>query len=188
VVSAGPNLPQAGTHLVEGKFGTPQVTLELSTPRGERSLEIHAAANVLSGNPPRPDVKYQIDASTDGGKTWQPVVKDWMVPRRGEEPKDFWSQSFCWGALLLDQTETTRVRVRFRNSGGKAYARCEAQLIYRTGSADSTRVRFAWTDDRGKRDASHTFNVTEKGAAAWTVPTGRGVQTRWVEFEPVATR
>src|SRR5205807_2755161 len=88
VVSAGPNLAQATSHLVEGKFGTPKVTLELSTPRGERVLEVHAAAHVFSSSPPSPDVKYQMDASTDGGKTWKPVVKDWMISRRGDEPKD----------------------------------------------------------------------------------------------------
>ena len=35
VLSAGPNLPQAQAHLVEGAFGTPAVTLELRSPRGE---------------------------------------------------------------------------------------------------------------------------------------------------------
>jgi len=187
VVSAGPNLGQAAAHLAEGKFGTPSVTLELSPTRGERALEVHAAAHVMSGSPPRPDVKYQIEVSTDGGKTWKAMVKDWMVPRRGEEPKDFWSQSFCWGSLALDG-EAAKVRVRFRNSGGKPYARCEAHLVYRTGTVDATRVTFAWVDDQGKRQASHTFAGREKGAAAWTVPTGRAVKTRWVEFEPVARR
>ncbi len=186
VVSAGPNLPQAATHLVEGKFGSPSVTLELSTPRGERALEVHAAAHVLSGTPPQPGVKYQIEASTDGGKTWKPVVKDWIVPRRGDEPADFWSQSFCWGSLAVGEP-ASKVRVRFRNSGGKAYARCEMHLVYRTGTPDATRVRFAWTDHQGQRDAVHTFG-TEKGEAVWTVPTGRNVTTRWVEFEPIAAR
>ena len=80
------------------------------------------------------------------------------------------------------------MRVRFRNSGGKGYARCEAHLVYRTGGSDATRVSFAWKDDRGERRAAHTFNGTEKGAVAWTIPTGRDVRTRWVEFEPVKER
>jgi BNR/Asp-box repeat protein len=188
VVSAGPNLAQVAAHLVEGKFGTPRVTLELTTPRGERILEVHAAAHVRSGSPPRPEVKYQIELSTDGGKSWQPVVKDWTVPRLGEEPKDFWSQSFCWGSKVIEGKAVSRVRVRFRNSGGKAYARCEAHLVYQSAGKDATRVTFAWTDDRGERRDSRTIAAAGEEEAAWALPTGKGVQTRWVEFEPVPRR
>lgn len=186
IVSAGPNLKQAEAHLVEGKFDSPRVTLELSAPRGERLLEIHTAAHVRSGNPPRPDIKYQIDASTDDGKTWKPVVKDWVVPRRGDEPKDFWSQSLCWGSLTLGEEKTSKIRVRFGNSGGKSYARCEAHLVYRTAEKDGTRVTFAWTDQKGEHRDSHTFTAKEK--APWTVPTGSDTRTRWVEFNPDVSR
>ncbi len=190
VVSAGPNLPQATAHLVEGKFGTPRVTLELATPRGERVLEVHAAAHVNSSSPPSPDVKYQIDASTDGGKTWKPVVKDWTIPRRGAEPKDFWSQSMCWGSLTLEGEPASKVRLRFSNNGGKNYARCEAHLVYRTGGADATKVAFAWTDRRGENRAAHTYKAggREKGGDTWTLATGKDVKTGWVEFEPVPSR
>src|SRR5207302_6845365 len=58
VVSAGPNLPQALEHLVEGRFGSPKATLELAAPRGEPVLAVYAAAHVQSGNPPSPKVKY----------------------------------------------------------------------------------------------------------------------------------
>src|SRR5262249_1045690 len=64
VVSAGPTIEQAKTHVVAGGFGTPEVTLELATPRGESVAEVHAAAQMASGNPPRPDVRYHIDYST----------------------------------------------------------------------------------------------------------------------------
>src|SRR5262249_9569418 len=85
VVSAGPTRPQATAHLVEGKFGTPRVTLRLATPRREPVAAVYAAAHVQSGNPPRPDVQYHIDVSLDGGKTWQPMLKEWTISRRGEE-------------------------------------------------------------------------------------------------------
>jgi catalase (peroxidase I) len=78
------------------------------------------------------------------------------------------------------------VRVRFANDGGKAYARCEAHLVYEPKGSDATRVTFAWSDDRGERQASHTFAGGAK--ATWTVPTGKNVQTRWVEFAAVAVR
>jgi hypothetical protein len=183
VTSAGPNHEQAQTHLVAGKPGTPRVTLELAAPRGEAILGVYAAAHVLSGNPPRPDVKYQIEASTDGGKTWEAVVQDWTVTRRGEEPPDFWSQSFCWGAREFARPVSGPVRVRFCNDAGKSYARCEAHLVYRAAGADATKVTFAWSDDRGDHRAERTFP-----ADPWTVPTRRDVRTKWVEFEAVARR
>jgi hypothetical protein len=184
VVSAGPNLDQARAHLVAGKFGTPNVTLELATPRREPVREVYAAAHVQSGNPPRPEVKYQIDYSTDSGKSWRPIVRDWRITRRGDEPPDFWSQSLCWGSARVAAKGVTSVRVRFRNSGGKNYARCEAHLVYGTAGGDRTKVAFAWQDDRGKHRAAHVFG---KGAA-WKVPTGRKVRTDWVEFEVVGPR
>jgi hypothetical protein len=187
VVSAGPNRPQAEAHVVEGKSGSPRVTLEVATPRRERAVTVYAAAHVQSGNPPRPDIKYQIDFSTDGGKTWKPMVKDWTISRRGDEPRDFWSQTFCWGSADLSDREASAVRVRFHNTGGRAYARCEVHLVYRTAGADATRVTFAWDDDCGSHQAWHRF-AAGKVPAAWQVPSGRNVRTRWVEFGAVGGR
>jgi hypothetical protein len=187
VLSAGPTLPQAEAHVVEGRFGSPKVTLELKPPRGETVLAIHAAAHQFSGSPPNQGVKYQIEFSLDGGSTWEPIVRDWSITRRGDDPKDFWSQSLCWGTRELSRPATGPVRIRFSNTGGRTIARAEAHLVYRVARADATRVTFAWSDDRGARQASHDFLPEgEKTAGGWNVPTGRNVKTRWVEFEPVA--
>jgi hypothetical protein len=186
LISAGPNLPQADAHVVEGKHDTPRVTLELTPPRGEQAVALYAAAHVLSSSPPRPEIKYQIEASTDGGKSWQPVVKDWTITRRGDEPRDFWSQSMCWGTLKLATPHAGPVRIRFRNDGGKRYARTEAHLVYRPRVQDATRVTYAWADNGGAHQASHLFAADE--AAPWHVGTGKKVQTLWVEYEPVSKR
>jgi hypothetical protein len=183
VVSAGPTVEQARTHVVAGGFDTPAVTLELATPRREPVVSVSAAAQVASGNPPRPDVRYHIDYSTDGGQTWKPVVADSTIPRRGEEPKDFWSQSFCYGTADVTEKDVSAVRVRFRNTGGKAYRRAEVHLVYRTKGKDATKVTFDWTDDAGAHRQGHVFDAGRP--AAWDLKTGRNVQTRWVEFEPV---
>ncbi len=183
VTSAGPNLAEAKPHLVVGKFGTPRVTLELQPPRREPVLTVYAAAHVQSSSPPRPDIKYQIDVSVNGGE-WKPMVKDWTISRRGEEPKDFWSQSLCWGSLDLAPSTPAPVRVRFSNSGGKNYLRCEAHLVHRTERIDSTKVTFAWTDDKGSSQSSATVGANE----TWKLKTGRNVQTRWVEFAPVVLK
>ena len=81
---------------------------------------------------------------------------------------------------------TGALQIRFHNNGGRAYLRCEAHLTYDTG-LDATRVTMAWTDDGGPHQESHCF---EKGqqeprpSVPWKLATGRGVQTRWVEFTP----
>src|SRR5205823_3267012 len=102
-------------------------------------------------NPPRPDVQYHIDVSLDAGKTWRPMLQDWKISRHGEEPADFWSQSMCCGAIEFPGQSATadRVLVRFHNSGGKSYARCEAHLAYRASGRDATRATFSWADDAG---------------------------------------
>jgi hypothetical protein len=112
------------------------------------------------------------------------VTKDWSITRRGDEPRDFWSQSFCWGALPLENARK-QVRVRFHNSGGRSYGRCEAHLVYRAQGQDATKVTFAWTDDRGPQRAAHTIAPGSAKSASWIVPTRRNVETRWVEMEAV---
>ena len=180
VISAGPNREQAKTRIVAGGFDTPAVTLELASPRQEPIVAVYASAQIASGNPPRPETKYQIDCSTDGGRSWKPIVKDWTIPRRGEEPGDFWSQSFCYGAAEISDATARAVQVRFRNDGGKKYLRAEAHLVYGTPALDATQVTFDWTEESGPRRETHVFAAANN--AAWDVPTGQAVRTRWVEF------
>jgi hypothetical protein len=180
VVSAGPNKPQAAAHIIAGAFDSPAVTLELSSPRGERVTAVYAAAHVASGNPPSPQIKYQIEYSTDKGRTWNAIVKDWRIPRTGEEPEDFWSQSFCYGAVNVPETTATSVQVRFRNDGGKKYLRAEVHLVYRTSGNDPIKIGYAWRDSGGESTAFQTF---EPGVMSlWRIETGRNVETRWVEM------
>lgn len=188
IVSAGPNIEQARTHLIDGAFGSPKVSLELKTPRGEPAVAIHAAAHVFSGNPPNPDVKYFIDYSADGGATWEPIVGDWTIPRRGDEPGDFWSQSLCWGKAELKGPPTTTFQVRFRNTGGRNYARCEAHLVYRVSSSDATRVTYSWKSSGETHEQSQVVRVSPDApeqAVSWNIPTRERVRTEWVEMTPV---
>jgi hypothetical protein len=184
VVSAGPTVEQAKTHVVAGGFQTADVTLELATPRREPIVTVYAVAHMGSGNPPQADVAYQIDYSTDSGKTWEPLVKDWKISRRGEEPGDFWSQSFCYGSTDVTEKDVSSVRVRVHNAAGKPCLRAEVHLVYQTKGKDRTKVTFDWTDDANAHRESHVFDAGKPGE--WEIKTGRNVQTRWVEFEPVA--
>jgi hypothetical protein len=180
LTSAGPSLAQAEAHVVEGKIGTPKVTLELTAPRGEKAVRIYAVSWQSSGAPPAP-VKYQIEYSVDGGKSWASVVKDWQVIRRAPEPADFWSQSFAWGEAELKGVAGP-VRVRFRNDGGKAYRKVEAHLAYEVSHPSATEVRFGWKDSGGVlRVAEHAY-ASGKEDATWSFDAGTKVETEWVEY------
>ena len=185
ITSAGANKAQAEPHVVAGKMDSPSVTLELKPPRGEKAVKLYATGWVASGAPPSPDVSYVIDYSTDAGKSWKPVVKDWRIVRRPPEPEDFWSQSFCWGeADLPNAGHSGPVQLRFHNDGGKAYRKVEAHLAYAVGRPSETKVTFAWSDPGGvTKTASHTYPA-KAGAedASWSLDVGRGVTTKWVEY------
>ena len=185
VASAGPNKDQAAARVVDGRIDSPAVTLELSAPRGERAVKVYAAGWQASGNPPSPDVAYFIDYSADAGKTWRPVVSDWRIIRRPPEPKDFWSQSFCWGDADLPPDTTGPVRVRFRNTGGKAYRKVEAHLVYEVAAPSPTQVTFAWRQGEGGalQTATHTYpSAPGREDTSWRFDAGRDVRTAWVEY------
>jgi len=178
-VSLGPELDLAKTFLTGGAFGEKSVTLTATLPRP--IIGIYAAAHIASGSPPNPKVRYQIETSVDSGKTWQSLVRDWMIPRRGDEPKDFWSQSFCYGSSAIKSAAGKPIQIRFRNDGGKRYLRAEVHLIQQARVPDPVRVTYDWTDSTGDHRQSHVF--VSKGS--WRLATGQKVRTRWVEFEPV---
>ena len=188
IVSAGPTKPEAQTHVVSGAFDSPTVTLALRTPHGEPVRKVFAAAHTATGNPPRPELKSQIEFSTDSGTTWRSLTRDWQIPRRGNEPGDFWSQSFCYGSTELKESNTGALQVRFRNDGGKRYLRAEAHVVHATGGHDATKVTYSWNDSTGGHVESRRFAGLDAEMASWDLPTGKNVQTRWVEFEPVTAR
>jgi hypothetical protein len=180
VISAGPNRDQAEAHVVDGKMGSSSVTLELSAPRKEAAVHLYAGAHVASGNPPNPDVKYNVDYSADGGKTWQPVVKDWSIVRHADEPKDFWSQSMLWGDVKLAAV-TTPVRVRFTTKG-KTFIRVEAHLVYKVQQHGATTVTFGWKEKGETKTDSHVCSVPAGQEETWAIKTGDKVETLWVDY------
>jgi hypothetical protein len=141
---------------------------------------------MASGTARRPEVKYHIDYSTDAGKTWKPVVKDWTIPQHGDEPADAWSQSFCYGSTQLADKDVSSLRVRFRNTAGKQCLRAEVHLVYQTKGSDRTKVTFDWSDDAGEHREARVVDAGKP--AEWQIKTARNVQTRWVEFEPVVAK
>lgn len=184
LVSAGPTRPQAEPHLVDGAFDSPRVTLQIKPPRSHAATTLYAAAHIASSNPPDSNVRYHIEYSIDGGENWVPVVADWRIERRGNEPPDFWSQSFCYGDIELPDAGAHPIQVRFLNDGGKRILRAEAHLRYALPQQDRCRVTFAWSDDQGDlRTAEHTCSAD--APHRWDVETGANVRMHWVEFAPL---
>ena len=182
--SAGPNMAQAAQHIVDGKFDSPRVTLQLAAPRNSPLAKVYAATHVASSNPPSPEITYRIEYSVDSGKSWSDMVEDWRITRQGEEPAGFWSQSFCWGSANLPE-KANSVQVRFRNDGGKRNLRAEMHVAYRLPNEDATRVTFHWKDQAGLHTKSQTFAPGAQAAKpVWKLATGTGVETLWVEYAP----
>ncbi len=183
VLAAGPLKDQAEVHVVDGKMGSNNVTLELTAPRGATPTRVYAAAWQNSGAPPAP-AKYNIDYSTDAGKTWQSVVKDWKVERRQPEPGDFWSQSFTWGETALKEAPAGPVRIRFTNDGGKAFRKVEAYLAYGVKGEGATDVTFAWKSNGGElKTSTHTYAAAGTEDASWHLDAGQKAETVWVEMK-----
>jgi hypothetical protein len=132
---------------------------------------------VASSSPPSPEVRYQVEYSLDGGKMWEPLVKDGAILRRGAEPGDFWSQSMWSASRELEGNEAGTVRVRFRNDGGKRYLRAEGHVEYAAGRG-AARVAYAWKDSGGEHQESRVMRSGE----VWEMATQEGVKTRWVEM------
>ena len=179
VLSVGPELNLAQTYVSAGGFNQKEVILSIKPTKSVVGL--HASAHVASGSPPNPKVRYHIDYSLDSGKSWLQLVKGRMISRRGDEPGDFWSQSFSYGSTAIEAEAGKPILIRFRNDGGKRYLRAEAHLVQATGQPDPVKVTYAWTDVSGPHQGSHVF----RGKGDWRLTTGKQVVTRWVQFEPV---
>ena len=179
VLSAGPELGLAKSFVSAGGFGEKNVTLAIKPDKPVVGL--HASAHVASGSPPNPGVSYHIEFSLDSGKRWLPLVKARTILRRGDEPGDFWSQSFSYGSADIRAAAGKPILVRFHNDGGKRYLRAEAHLVQTTGQPDPLKVTYSWTDSAGPHQSSHVFRA--KGN--WQLTTEKQVRTHWVEFEPV---
>jgi hypothetical protein len=183
VFSTGVSEAEAAAFITAGGFGQKTVEFTVPAPGGRPILEIYASGWVASGVPPDPKVPYAIDYSTDDGRTWKPIVKDWRIELLGYQAADWWSQSFCYGSRDVAAEKATTVKVRFSNPEN-IYRRAQVELVYDTGDRRPVEVTFDWSDAGQPRSAKHVFDPGRP--AAWTIPTGKDVVTKWVEMRPVS--
>jgi hypothetical protein len=148
--SSGPRGRLRGTDAGAGEDPSRRGRVRIAArgPRARRAagrtpVAVHASAHMLSFTEPNPRVKYQIEASTDGGKPGpdREGLAD-RAARRG--PKSGWSQSFVWGEARVSRAGPGR----FSNSGNIEIRRAEAHLSIARREG-RTRVTFDWTDDGG---------------------------------------
>jgi len=95
VFADGPDLQQALPFVTAGRFGTDRVVTPVPAPANWPIVSAYAAAQVASKSRPDTRVRYQIDCSSDGRSTWQPIVRDWRIERLGYQSEDCWSQTFA---------------------------------------------------------------------------------------------
>ena len=182
VQSVGPELGLAKSFVTDGEFGQKQVTMTVSPDRPV--VRIYAAAHTASSSPPDPSIRYHIEYRQGSESDWQPIVRDWSIPRRGDEPGDFWSQSFCYGGCDAACNAGQPIEIRFRNDGGKRFLRGEVHLVEEAGEPDPVRVTYDWSDSAGEHRQSRVFRSQD----TWAIETGSEVRTRWVEMEPAPER
>ena len=178
-VSAGPYWGAAKAHVVAGGFGRKSVTMELAAPRKSPAVRLYAAAKLKYSA----GARCAIDVSTDGGKTWKPVVRDWKLIRHEPEPADVSDECYLDGEAPLAGA-TGPVRVRFGSSGGEVkFLRAEAHLAYRVGKASPVTVTFSYKTGEKTRTASHTYRgLSGKPDTSWSFDAGPGPETVWVEY------
>ncbi|MCX8038135.1 MAG: hypothetical protein N3D11_13985 [Candidatus Sumerlaeia bacterium] len=180
VISAGPNIGQAVPHIVAGAFDSPGVTLKIALPRGSKAVRVYAAARAASGAPPV-QCAYNIECSTDGGTSWQPVVKDWQIIRRQPEPNDWWSQTFIMGDAPVNTTGP--IHVRFSNTGGRKFLRAEAHLVYEVGCASPLTAKFVWKSGGEIKSATHVYSTAPaQSDNSWSFDAGTNPDLLWVEY------
>jgi len=181
VLPVGPEPDLAAAHVVAGALGSPAVTLELAAPRGEKALGLYVVAQQMSGVPPLA-CRYNVDYSSDGGRHFLPVVKDWEVIRHEPEPNDWAPRSYLQGDVAFPAVPGP-VQVRFSNTGRRDFPRVEAHLVYEVQNPSPLKVTFAWSDGGRLRTAAHTYPATPgKADRSWTIAAGDSPQTVWVEY------
>jgi hypothetical protein len=181
VFPVGPERDWAAAHVLAGKLGSPAVTVGLAAPRGEPAVGLYVAAQQMSGVPPVA-CRYHVDYSSDGGRHFLPLVKDWQIVRHPPEPNDWAPRSYLQGDVAFPAVAGP-LQVQFSNTAERDFPRVEAHLVYEAANPSPLRVTFAWRDAGRLRTATHTYPATPgKTDRSWTIAAGERPQTEWVEY------
>lgn len=182
--SIGPQAEAVAKHIVDGGLDKKSFTLQLQSPRGEKIKKICWAVRSPTGSPPKPEIAFKAEYSTDG-KEWKVLKDDWRVVSSVPiEAPDFWSQSFFYGAEEV-AVEGGKVQLRISNNYGKSYMMGQFSIVYEVANTAKTKVTFCWDEAGKEKTAEHTYPAGAKMDATWKIATGKNPLLKWVEMTPI---
>ncbi|MBC8217711.1 MAG: hypothetical protein H8E73_04545 [Planctomycetes bacterium] len=120
---------------------------------------------------------WWIDFSIDGGETWQAGADDLQVAGKGKLWEDG-RAAYVSAEMDFPKSESNSVLVRFGKGDilhGQVFA------TYQRACDSALTVTYGWQE--GGKDRTHSHTVKPGlGSDTWTVPTDKGVKTKWVRF------
>jgi hypothetical protein len=181
----GPQAKAIRKNLEAGGLDQPSLTARLRTPHGEKIQSVCWAVRSPSGAPPRPELAFKAEYSTDG-QQWKLLRDDWRIvsPVPYQAP-DTWSQSFFYGSRDIAADAAGEARIRISNNLGKHYQMGQFSLIYLTPNTARTKVTYCWDEAGQEKTAAHVYAAGAKMDTSWTIDTGQEPKMTWVEMTPV---
>jgi hypothetical protein len=150
---------------------------------GVRVMEIKApgaiqfASGVLRASGPGRG-PWSVAFSLDDGKTWKVGLKD--VNLKPEESG--WGgghHAYAWAEMAFpDNKDAKSVLVKV-GKGNISHA--EVYATYQQPDTSAVEVTYGWTEAGQTKTYTHKIEAG-KVSDTWTIPTGQGIQTKWVRF------
>jgi hypothetical protein len=181
----GPQAEIIKQYLSEGDMAKGSFAVKFKTPHGEKIKELFFAARAASGCPPKPDLAFKAEYSTDG-KEWKILRDDWRInPPAPYNPPDTWSQSFFFGSKDISADNASEVQVRLSNNKGKNFMMGQFSLLFPKPNAAKTRVTYCWDEAGQEKTAEHVYPAAASMDASWTIETGKEPKLKWVDLAAV---
>jgi hypothetical protein len=181
----GPQAKAIRKNIEDGALDKPSFTVKLKTPHGEKIKTVCWATRSPTGCPPKPEMAFKAEYSTDG-KQWKVLRDNWrMLPPVPYEAPDTWSQSFFYGTNDISADAASEVLVRVSNNLGKRYQMGQFTLIYETKNDAKTKVTYCWDEAGQEKTAEHVYPAGAKMDSSWTIETGKEPKMKWVEMTAV---
>jgi hypothetical protein len=121
---------------------------------------------------------WSVEFSVDGGKTWQAGLKD-LTLAEGESDWGGGRHAYAWAEMDFPQGDSKEVQIRF---GKGNILHCEVYATYEVPNDSGLEVTYGWLEGGQLKQDTHSI-AAGKSRDTWTVPTGEGVQNKWVRFE-----
>ena len=105
----------------------------------------------------RGPMKYQIEVSTDGGKTWQTAGEGLEDHRAAATNRKTSGRRASAGVANLDGATASRFKSASATMAASNMLVARSTWSIARPGRTPTKVTFAWTDDHGPRMEAHTF-------------------------------